>query len=428
MPNYLLTTDPAESPQDDETPFLWHSGADSSFLTNVTPELSEFGMVPAPNIDFVAVAVAVWAADRSTLRQGGGSNWNKRQIALRIPVHDPNAWTAVLSDLTDAIDFLTGDDWAFEFYPRQSASPPVDLTLVDASFDRVVLLSGGADSACGALESRQDLDGGTQLLVSHFSQTSLAPVQKELASELEKMLPKGAQDHKQIRFSRRDTGPGGVKYRSEPSSRSRSLLFLALGLAAAATQGKELWIPENGYASLNVPLGPERRGSLSTRTTNPWFLWRLRQVLTAVGAHSEVRNPFESLTKGEMFARAAQLLGADSAGKYLSLTNSCAHTDQRFAGFATATACGVCFGCILRRSSFKAAGLADTTSYVDQQNTEQAKRYLAGKSSLPSFEDFLARGASIADIIAMPLPPGYTRSSALSLQQRGMDELAGYLA
>jgi hypothetical protein len=428
MPSYLLMTDLAESPRDDETPFLWNSSDGSSFLTNVTPELNELGTVPAQNIDFVAVAVAVWAADRSTLRQGGGSNWNKRAIAIRIPVYDCAAWNAAIPDLTDAINFLTGDDWTFEFYSRQNVSSPADLTLVDTPFDRVVLLSGGADSACGALESRDNLDGGTQLLVSHFSQTSLAPVQKELAAELEKLLPKGTQDHKQIRFSRRDTGPGGVTYRSEPSSRSRSLLFLALGLAAAAPHGKELWIPENGYASLNVPLGPERRGSLSTRTTNPWFLWRLRQVLTAVGAHNDLRNPFESLTKGEMFTRAARLLGADPAGKYLSLTNSCSHTDQRFAGFATATACGVCFGCVLRRSSFKTAALNDTASYVDQQDSEQAKRYLAGKSSLPSFEDFLARGVSTADIIAMPLPPAYTRSAALDLQQRGMDELADYLA
>ena len=56
---------------------------------------------------------------------------------------------------------------------------------------------------------------------------------------------------------------------------TRSFLFLAFGLAIASMEELPLWIPENGFASLNLPLTADQRGSLSTRTTHPLFLEQL---------------------------------------------------------------------------------------------------------------------------------------------------------
>jgi hypothetical protein len=59
----------------------------------------------------------------------------------------------------------------------------------------------------------------------------------------------------------------------EPSYRSRSLMFIALGTYFASRYNDtELIIPENGTISLNHPLSASRRGSLSTRTISSLFI------------------------------------------------------------------------------------------------------------------------------------------------------------
>ena len=87
--------------------------------------------------------------------------------------------------------------------------------------------------------------------------------------------------------------------------RSRSLLYLALGLAAAAGFGvtTPLIIPENGWISLNPPLTTNRLGSLSTRTTHPYFLEELTGLWQAAGIETPLVNPYNNLTKGEIVRR-----------------------------------------------------------------------------------------------------------------------------
>src|SRR5262249_51932596 len=159
-----------------------------------------------------------------------------------------------------------------------------------------------------------------------------APIQRHVAEEVERLLPGPGQEHVAVHLARRTTRFDGSKWPTEPSSRSRSLLFLALGLAVASIHGVPLWIPENGFASINPPLGSERLGSLSTRTTHPTFLQGLTAALAKVGAHSAIENPFAGSTKGEMFQMAAGLVGADAASKFLISTHSCGLTGQRAFG------------------------------------------------------------------------------------------------
>jgi hypothetical protein len=77
--------------------------------------------------------------------------------------------------------------------------------------------------------------------------------------------------------------------------RSRSLLYLALGLAAAAGFGgaTPLIIPENGWISLNPPLTTNRLGSCSTRTTHPYFLEQLTGLWREVGLINPLVNPYK---------------------------------------------------------------------------------------------------------------------------------------
>ena len=291
--------------------------------------------------------------------------------------------------------------------------------------ERVVLLSGGADSAIGALSSRNSLGLGGHILVSHVGATSLSPIQRNVATAVEKLVPGPSQTHLQVNFRRKARQANGVHFSNEWSTRSRSLLFLAFGLAVASREEIPLWIPENGFASLNPPLGPDRRGSLSTRTTHPAFLDGLTAILDRVGAHGLIHNPFARKTKGEMYAAVAGLVGEEEASEFLSLTHSCGLTGQRAFRVSPITPCGVCFGCVVRKASFKASGIQDNTNYIVATTGSALENWLRSKSIESSVEAFVRRGIRNADIATMGLPPGYSAREAFELCERGLAELQG---
>ncbi len=405
--------------------FLWTGAGRTTFTGSTGPFLHELGAVNPANVDLVRVALAVLASDRSILRRRGGADWNARDFDLTVDVADPDIWTSHADDLSRLIGFLTGDYWTFTFArARVAAFPP--LAVEEQHHGRTVLLSGGADSAVGALLSALDLGrGGSQALVSHFSFTALSPVQRDLVTAIGELALDRTLVHHQFHLSRGGRRLDGTDFRSETSTRSRSFLFLALGLAVAERAESTLWIPENGFASLNPPLGPDRRGSLSTHTTHPRFLRDLSALVTAVGGHGALENPFETITKGEMFRRVASAIGVDAAPQYLSATNSCSHTDGRYSGAPAGASCGVCFGCLVRRSAFLASGIPDATTYLADDTTGRFDEFVRGKSIVEPMRDFVHHGVRPRDVMAMSLPAGYGAQDALALCAEGVDELGG---
>lgn len=404
--------------------FYWLTERRSSFTPGIGPSLGVLGDVPPLNIDLARIALTVFAADRSVLRKRGGSNWNQRDLELHIPVSDTVAWEAVADELASVIGFLSGDHWSLTFTEAQAPVEAVRMPNLDTSPARVVLLSGGADSAIGGLYSRSLLGEGEQhIVLSHFSNTMLAPIQQRVVSEIERLIPGPAQQHVVTHLGRREKRIDGSSYPTEPTSRSRSLLFLALGLAVASVHGVPLWIPENGFASINPPLGPERLGSLSTRTTHPAFLEGLSGVLRKVGAHGVIANPFRTSTKGEMFQRAVDLVGAEEASRFLSATHSCALTGQRAHRISQEVSCGICFGCVLRRASFAASGVNDSTSYIAPSTDPAVQRWLDGKSVEQQVRNFMRRGVKARDLATLGLPQSSPLRDALDLCQRGINEL-----
>jgi 7-cyano-7-deazaguanine synthase in queuosine biosynthesis len=411
------------------TSFYWTAEGPSSFEGPFGPRLGAVGPVRLENIDFVRLALLVFAADRTTPRSGGGSNWSQRDFHLRVPVANPVPWESAKKSLEPLLAFLTGDIWALDFYRARPPREPVRKQLSNVAAKRVVLLSGGADSAIGALLSRSQLSANEgHLLVSHVGAKNLAPIQREVAMAAERLLPGPSQAHMQVGLRRSSRQIDGASFTSEPSSRSRSLLFLSLGLAAASVKDVPLWIPENGFASLNPPLDPNRRGSLSTRTTHPAFLEGLSQVLAKVGAHSSIHNPFASMTKGEMFAFAADLLGTNDATAFLTATHSCGLTGQRAFGLSVVRQCGVCFGCIVRQASFRAAGLKDGTDYITPGASQQVDAWLGRNSVEPAMRRFLQRGVRSRDLVALSLPASYPTAAAGDLCRRACAELQGFLS
>ncbi|MGV9764746.1 hypothetical protein [Micromonospora tulbaghiae] len=401
--------------------FYWTPNAVGSFTSPVGPSLGQFGPVRPANADLVRLAALVYAADRSVTRRANGSSWSQRRFQLHIPVTDPDAWQASQAHWEALLGFLSGDAWSLAFHPAQL--PTEAATYRYAGAHRVVLLSGGADSAVGALLSQHELGERRQLLFSHIGATNLAPRQREVATRIAALTGSRGLAHHQIRFSRKTTQPNGHRFPDERSTRTRSLLFLALGLAMASIEQVELHIPENGFASLNLPLGADQRGSVSTRTTHPYFLHELSRLATTAGAHAPISNPLSAMTKGEMFTRVSDLVGAKAASEFLSMTHSCGHTGHRSLGYPVLSHCGVCFGCLLRRASFRASHLTDHTRYLDTTDDPRLAAYLRDKSVAASLRGFLGRGLRTADLITLTLPDHYPLADAQSLIERGMHEL-----
>ncbi|MDN5769217.1 MAG: 7-cyano-7-deazaguanine synthase [Humibacillus sp.] len=408
--------------------FFWSRSARSSFTGTLSPYLESLGPVNPRNVDLVRIALGALATDRSVLREGGGASWNTRDLELTVQVDDPTTWSGVAGDLAILVGFLSGDRWAFTFTQAPADTvEPLPLPAVD--YQRTVLLSGGADSAAGALISARQLDeGSSQALVSQYSSTALSPIQQGLGKALGGYAPRVAQIHHQFHINRGSRRLDGSIFRDEPSTRSRSLLFLSLGLAVASCANVPLWIAENGFASLNPSLGADRRGALSTHTTHPRFLRDLQALVERVGGHGHIENPFESLTKGEMFALVAEEVGTDASSAYLSATNSCSHTDARYSGAQPGSSCGVCFGCLVRRAAFAAAGIPDRTEYLCDDTTGRFTNFVQQKSIVDPMCDFAIGGIRPRDVMAMSLPADYAATDALHLCRRGADELRSFFA
>jgi hypothetical protein len=406
--------------------FYWPPSGASSFMSPFGPRLGDIGPVNPLNADLVRLALLVFAADRSTLRRVGFTNWSSRDFAISVPVSDQHLWNGVSQDLAEMLGFLTGDSWEVRF---RACRPRKELTRQLAGSSgptRVVLMSGGADSALGVLESRLQLEPDqSHVLISHLGLSQLSPIQQGVAEAAAILAPGPSQLLHQIRLIRRQVQVEGTRFKSETSTRSRSLLFLALGLAHASLHSVPLWIPENGFASLNPPLGPNRRGSLSTKTTHPAFLEGLSDVLSRIGAQSEIINPFAGFTKGQMFRSAANRFGNDETSQFLSATHSCGLTGQRSKGVSPTLQCGVCFGCVVRRASFLAAGLIDKTEYADAAPSDELKDWLDNNSVLPDMRRLVKRGVTNRDLLALALPRSCPIKQARDLCDRGLNELRG---
>jgi hypothetical protein len=121
-------------------------------------------------------------------------------------------------------------------------------------------------------------------------------------------------------------------------------------LTAAAAWGEDLPITlaENGWVSLNPPLTLNRLGSLSTRTTHPYFLGQLISLWREAGINQPLLNPYRNLTKGQVLS---QCRNRGLLERLFPRTVSCARpVASRWRGQGGG-ACGYCYPCLLRRAA-----------------------------------------------------------------------------
>ncbi len=305
-------------------------------LTRLAPGGSQEAM------SFLLAALAGWAGDKMLARQAMPDAWT-RQFELHLP--GSPAWNLAAPKLTGLLNFLTGDAWSLK--PREAR---FDLKLTGLRPfpeppEAVALFSGGLDSLVGALDA---LEAGQRLLlVSHHDFGQLASLQQSLAGALRDHYGPERVQHLGLRVQ--------CPLAPELTSRSRSLLYLALGLAAAAAYKGEVpvLIPENGWVSLNPPLTPNRLGACTTRTTHPHFLDRLGALWREAGITNALGNPYQGLSKGALLAHCRQ---PDLLKRLAPLTVSCARPVASRWQRGPAGACGYCYPCLLRRAALHRLG------------------------------------------------------------------------
>ncbi|TDL91374.1 hypothetical protein E2L05_00205 [Meridianimarinicoccus aquatilis] len=312
--------------------------------------------LPDRTLDLLEVAAVVYGADAGVSRGGTadqhmGARWN-RHFEVEMPVRDHDFWncTEVVSALEEMLMFLSGDRFAFRFVAKEDGEAERSLFF---KFDegsawratRVMMFSGGLDSFAGALEEVAE-QGERVALVSHFSASKIAPVQRQLHKALASRFGENSCRHIPVQVQMVGRGL------KEGTHRARSFLFAALGAVTAKAFGlNRVSFYENGVVSLNLSPVGNVLGTRATRTTHPQTLSRFSDFLSRVfTSETRIDNPFFWRTKREVVEAVARL----GMSELIAQTRSCADVHNQTKQHIH---CGRCSQCIDRRFAVLAAGL-----------------------------------------------------------------------
>lgn len=367
--------------------------------------LKRKGFAPSAQAwDFLQFCLSVCAADLCCMRSTSADGWT-RTIELTIALHEPLLWEPWRDHAEGMLKILTGDYWTLLFV--REGVPPPNGRHQTLAHDCISLLSGGLDSLIGGIDILTS--GRRPAFVSQLAHED-SERQRRFAASLG-----GGATHMQWSH--------GINFAGtrEPSTRGRSLAFYGFAVLAAskiACTPAEVFVPENGFISVNPPLLPGRVASLSTRTTHPLFIEKLQQLLDGLGIGVHLRLPYRFKTKGQMLCECS-----DQA--LLSVIASDSTSCGRFRTY-NRTHCGRCVPCMVRRAAFLAWGPGrDTTTYRFPSLARSAK------SSGP--DDPMAAALAVLTVRDQGLDRflGATLAFALSNERRsyrqmlkgGLDEL-----
>lgn len=325
---------------------------------NILSDVFKAGLRPTQTaIDLLNFAAIVYTADLRIWRGYNSEDAWTRDIAVYIPVTDPELWTTASPQIKEFLSFLTGDVWNLRFRARVAGSEPTIGTQPLIKPDAVCLFSGGLDSFVGAIDLLAD--SHHLALVGHYGQT-----QRELIAAFEAIRPKYNERMLPLWFYLVPPRASDEQI-VESTMRARSILFLALGtcIASALDAGSALYVPENGLISLNVPLTYGRVGTHSTRTTHPHTIYLYRKVLQALEIDLDLKTPYRFMTKGEMLENCKD---QDTLKSGIHSTMSCSHPQAgRFHKRPVGQHCGYCVPCIIRRASMYSVDLDDEPRNTD---------------------------------------------------------------
>lgn len=383
-------------------------------------EIKRLNILPNQRaFDFLSIALAVVSADQFISRQEYGISGFQRYIELTVALAIPNDWYEVSGKFESILNFLTGDIWTLSFeeggerVPTRLAQKRLRKFNQIHTCNTVCLFSGGMDSFMGANEV---LQSQSPVLVSR-SPTGDQKYQDTL-SGLMGNVAKFAVNDAPAFGSLTDTD-------RENSTRGRSLLFLALAVLCASSMRSyknasiPIYIPENGFIAINPPLTIRRIGANTTRTTHPYYLEKLTELLQVVDLPSEIVNPYRFETKGEILTHAKK---DNLVAEHICDTVSCGRWHRQ------KIQCGRCWPCLIRRSAMHRARITDTTCYETRDLsaivTDEGKRtdWWAALSALRHYD---TKGRASRPYRSVRQLPRNTdlREKYLSVIDRGFEEL-----
>lgn len=331
----------------------------STIFTNITNSWYRMDQMQIPAIyeDLFIIGLSIFALDKRVSRRRFKNCWT-RDINVSIPVLEYDKWKDTGLQWEKMLGFLTGDHWHIVFrkseviYSYREHANRIHLNVQDC--DCVCLFSGGLDSFCGAIRLLEE--GGSPCLVGHNEYPKLAKRQNLFVRTFQDLYPE--QSVKFISFTANSRAPisekEGILKGSENTSRGRSLLFLCAALSVAGILGENVpvYIPENGFIGLNIPLTGGRKGTCSTRTTHPYFLRQFNGILEQVGIKNTITNFFAYNTKREIVG---QVKDTDAFKSCYADTISCSHPClaryNKKGSKEYPVNCGYCYPCLIRKSS-----------------------------------------------------------------------------
>ena len=339
----------------DRNVFIGLDNVTDAIQRSIAPRLKDLLLIGAYvyTADCAVARGTKWTDDNST------ESWG-RELHFRIPVRDYGFWSTseVKACLTRALNFLSDDQYFFEFLPiKADSQEQFQLGMVDknkwpfSGTDSVVMFSGGLDSLAGAVEMASR--GENIVLVSHRSVSHMNSRQKKLVKKLNGIFPSRVIHipvwvYKEDRFNR------------EYTQRTRSFLYSTIALMVAnAFNSRAIRFFENGVVSLNLPIADEVLRARGSRTTHPRSLDLLSQFHRLVIERDiEIENPFINKTKMEVI----EVIAKAGAAELIPSTCSCSHgffksKDQQH--------CGTCSQCIDRRIAIIAAGQEENDPWTD---------------------------------------------------------------
>lgn len=375
-------------------------------------------------LDLWYISLMVYYVDRKVLRSGTFDNWT-RDVKLYIPVLEVDKWNQNKDLLVEMISYLSGDIWDFEFRKRElneketKISGNIAQRYISSKYtpDCFCMLSGGLDSFIGAIDLLKE--NKNIAFIGHYGGgKGVKPFQDKVAFLLKEKF--GLKEEQFFNFNA--TPIGGI----EDTTRTRSFMFFMHAIILASCMNKEvdLYIPENGLISLNIPLTNSRLGSNSTRTTHPYYLKMFQKLLVKLGVKIKLKNPYQFLTKGEMLSNCKEL---DFIKEHYKETMSCSHPDQvRWVkGSFKPKHCGTCLPCTIRRASVLKAFENDATEYrdLDYVNRKASIELRSYKIGLLDYTDDNNKGFTIQ--ISGNIDEQIDEYE--DLYRRGMEELATFI-
>lgn len=405
-------------------------GHPDTLQSSVSDVLATAGLTPPDAAhDLLRAAIGAYTGDVRIDRNNTFDRWT-RDLILHLPVQSPR-WAGGAPHLERLLAFLTGDRWRVQIRPAPEAYQPAMGRVVgrpmSVDAETVSLFSGGLDSYIGALDALWGSNSQVALIGHHAAgQGPTSRAQDHAIAALRTMYSEARAPFLQFWVS----PPKGPGWTSESTTRGRSILFLALGVAVASSRARaRLVVPENGFISLNVPLTPARLGSFSTRTTHPHLVALLRDLVAELHLDSAIELPYRHKTKGEILTKCAN---ADALSQGIPATMSCAHSSAGRFGEARDPNlhCGYCVPCLIRRSAIAHWG-ADSTPYAypDLRAPLTPGRGADLRAFRLALDRYAAQPPRITDVLLPGPLPGTReeRDAYLAVFRRGLAEVRAFL-